>query len=424
MNRSLVFLSLLALLSAPAVRAHDDEDDDGRDYGRESRGWNDDDGDGRRGYDGDGRGGYDGDFRSDSSLAEGGEWLDTPEYGVVWRPTTVGSDWRPYSAGRWAFTDAGWAWVSDEPFGWAVYHYGRWAYAGDAGWIWLPGRVWAPAWVAWRWGDGYAGWCPLGPRDVAYEEPRVWVFVEQRNFLNPVQHSTVPYYEQEQRFSALPILAPRAAPVAHAVERATGRGIRPMPIAEASTPRGAGQSGGQVVFYRPRIARGPDSAGGGPGGSPRASGSQGWPRTGPAPRGEGARGDGSRGDPRQDSSGGSGWPRASTGQGWPRTGPAPRGEGARSGNGARGDPRPENGGGRGDNARQDNGGRGVSPRGDNGVRNDTGPHASPAPRPSSGGESHAGPRPPIYFGGVPAQGIVDRNARAVPPPPHPSDSKK
>lgn len=33
----------------------------------------------------------------------------------------------------------GWTWFSDEPFGWATYHYGRWAWDSQAGWLWVPG---------------------------------------------------------------------------------------------------------------------------------------------------------------------------------------------------------------------------------------------------------------------------------------------
>jgi hypothetical protein len=32
-----------------------------------------------------------------------------------------------HGTGMWAYTDAGWTWVSEEPYAWAVYHYGRWA---------------------------------------------------------------------------------------------------------------------------------------------------------------------------------------------------------------------------------------------------------------------------------------------------------
>src|SRR5437588_10532805 len=67
------------------------------------------------------------DFRNDGEMAWNGEWIDTPEYGVVWRPTRVNDEWRPYTYGRWAWTDAGWAGVSDEPFGWPVCHHVRWA---------------------------------------------------------------------------------------------------------------------------------------------------------------------------------------------------------------------------------------------------------------------------------------------------------
>ena len=31
------------------------------------------------------------------------------------------------------------------------------------GWCWVPGYTWGPAWVSWRYGDGYCGWAPLPP---------------------------------------------------------------------------------------------------------------------------------------------------------------------------------------------------------------------------------------------------------------------
>lgn len=33
----------------------------------------------------------------------------------------------------------GWTLFSDEPFGWATYHYGRWAWNFQVGWLWVPG---------------------------------------------------------------------------------------------------------------------------------------------------------------------------------------------------------------------------------------------------------------------------------------------
>src|SRR6266545_603329 len=115
-------------------------------------------------------------------LAPYGYWVDRPSYGWSWAPRHVASSWRPYSDGHWALTDAGWTWISDEPFGWATYHYGRWVLDPDYGWLWIPGSEWAPAQVSWRESDDYIGWAPLPP-------PRVdlvaadYVFVPARSFL-------------------------------------------------------------------------------------------------------------------------------------------------------------------------------------------------------------------------------------------------
>ena len=96
-------------------------------------------------------------------LSPYGQWINDPQYGDVWVPNE-GSDFRPYgSNGYWVMTDYGNTWVSDDPFGWIVYHYGRWTYDPYYGWLWIPGYDWAPAWVSWRFGNGYCGWAPLGP---------------------------------------------------------------------------------------------------------------------------------------------------------------------------------------------------------------------------------------------------------------------
>ncbi len=94
-----------------------------------------------------------------------GAWRETADYGYVWQPRQAERtrDWRPYTQGRWAYTDAGWTWVSEEPFGWATYHYGRWTRLRNVGWVWVPGEEWAPAWVSWRKGDRNVGWAPLPP---------------------------------------------------------------------------------------------------------------------------------------------------------------------------------------------------------------------------------------------------------------------
>ena len=58
---------------------------------------------------------------------------------------------------------SGWYWNSNERFGWATYHYGRWVNIGGTGWCWVPGNQWAPAWVSWRESNEHVGWAPLPP---------------------------------------------------------------------------------------------------------------------------------------------------------------------------------------------------------------------------------------------------------------------
>ena len=143
-----------------------------------------------------------------AELSRFGEWFETREYGFVWQPTALGADptWRPYTRGRWVNSDQGWTWLSDEPFGWAVYHYGRWVLLAEHGWVWVPGDDWAPAWVSWRQNDDYLGWAPLPPEtlydevydydpgiDLAYDvSPDYYNFVPVDHFYEPVQPHCVP----------------------------------------------------------------------------------------------------------------------------------------------------------------------------------------------------------------------------------------
>jgi hypothetical protein len=98
-----------------------------------------------------------------AQLAPYGNWVTLPGYGVCWQPAALNFGWRPYyDGGHWEYTDAGWFWASDYPWGDIAFHYGRWAYT-PAGWAWVPGYDYAPAWVFWRHADadGYVGWAPL-----------------------------------------------------------------------------------------------------------------------------------------------------------------------------------------------------------------------------------------------------------------------
>ncbi len=133
-------------------------------------------------------------------LSPYGEWINIPPFGWVWSPYDVAPDWRPYTVGRWVWTDCGWTWVSFEPWGWATDHYGRWYFDPYYGWVWVPGTDWGPAWVAWRYGGGWIGWAPLPPAytfrpGASFSNPTTlgpqafrrfaWSFVEVNQFCNP-----------------------------------------------------------------------------------------------------------------------------------------------------------------------------------------------------------------------------------------------
>ena len=153
-----------------------------------------------------------------AELGKFGEWFETEEFGFVWQPNEIKTDpnWRPYTRGRWVHSDQGWTWISEEPFGWAVYHYGRWALLEQYGWVWIPGDDWAPAWVAWRKNDDFIGWAPLPPEtlyddefaydqgiDLAYDiVPDYYNFIPVEYFYEPVYPHFVPRSRVNRLFGA------------------------------------------------------------------------------------------------------------------------------------------------------------------------------------------------------------------------------
>jgi hypothetical protein len=94
-------------------------------------------------------------------LVEYGEWIEAVEFGLVWRPYVV-DGWRPYMHGRWVWAEDGWTWISYEPYGWLVFHYGDWRYHPRLGWIWVRGSVWHPGLVVWVVYGDYICWAPHG----------------------------------------------------------------------------------------------------------------------------------------------------------------------------------------------------------------------------------------------------------------------
>jgi hypothetical protein len=222
-----------------------------------------------------------------NSLAPYGDWVQTPD-GWGWQPMVAAVDpgWTPYcDRGQWMLTDDGWYWQSDYSWGWAAFHYGRWRHGGGSGWVWVPGNVWAPAWVAWRnTTDGFAGWAALPPGVLL--EPGVglvtvsgrggfkagyglnaasFTFVPQTHFLahNPGQfavgqsragavfRSSVPV--NNYSFSGGRIL--NLGVSAGQIAAATGTPVPKMALREAASPEAAsGKSAGRnLAVFRPNL---------------------------------------------------------------------------------------------------------------------------------------------------------------------------
>jgi len=110
-------------------------------------------------------------------LAEYGTWRVVAGYGPTWTPSRVPDNWAPYRFGHWTWVAPwGWTWIDDTPWGFAPFHYGRWAFLSSR-WAWIPGAretrpVYAPALVVFVGGEGWTsahggiGWFPLGPREI------------------------------------------------------------------------------------------------------------------------------------------------------------------------------------------------------------------------------------------------------------------
>jgi len=209
-----------------------------------------------------------------------GEWIDYNQ-GYVWRPYSVDVHWRPYLHGRWVWTSYGWYWTSYEPYGWAVYHYGRWTYDDYYGWIWIPDEVWGPAWVEWRYDDDYIGWAPLTPYatfDVSFgvtlshgwvAPVHYWNFVPCRNFTVARVDAYVQPVEQTRRFFGSTRVAPAIRAESNRVvnrgvdigfvERKSGSRIKRIDVVETSRGTGdrivRGQNTDRVEVYRPDIGK-------------------------------------------------------------------------------------------------------------------------------------------------------------------------
>ena len=204
------------------------------------------------------------------SLSHQGDWFVNANYGYVWRPYGVSASWRPYSDGRWVYSDYGWTFASYSDWGWAAYHYGRWTYDPYYGWVWVPGSEWGPAWVSFYSGPGWIGWAPLPPR-VSYTasiryDPRAFCFVESRYFLDsnvgrriaPISYNTrlVRSTRDISRFSRQRNAVVNVGLAVDHVEKATRSRVRRYHVNERTDVRQVSRTqirGDALEVFRPNV---------------------------------------------------------------------------------------------------------------------------------------------------------------------------
>ncbi len=207
-------------------------------------------------------------------LSPYGNWINYPGYGYCWVPNQVDPDFSPYMTnGHWVYTDLGWTWVSDFPWGWGPFHYGRWFEDPYYGWIWMPGYNWAPAWVIWGDYDGYYGWACIGPHDILSPhyrpDARHWHFVRheymgREDFGRHIERNEVVAHNINEINTHINIIAHAntynqsvffGGPKPEEVEKYSGQKINRVQINNISAPAQTKVTGNQVNIYRPNIVR-------------------------------------------------------------------------------------------------------------------------------------------------------------------------
>lgn len=207
-------------------------------------------------------------------LDQYGSWSVDPSLGPVWTPSVTVAGWAPYRFGHWAWVDPwGWTWIDDAPWGFAPFHYGRWAYRNNA-WAWVPGahsgrRVYAPALVIFIGGSGWrpdqapgesVGWFPLGPHE-PYVAPYRTDRTREHNI--DVEHFT---YVNRNVPGALTVVSSdafiRGQPTSQAALRVQGNAFAQAPVRGAVVPlvpQKESVLGGFAVARGSAVARPPQS---------------------------------------------------------------------------------------------------------------------------------------------------------------------
>ena len=143
----------------------------------------------------------------------------------------------------------------------------------------MPGTDWGPAWVSWRFGDGYCGWAPLPPLvgwdnglvlsglDLDEYIPPFWYnFVEERYFATPHIHDhlliparNISLVTQTRNLTRYEVndnrIINRSVDIDR-IEKDTGQTINHYRVVAANSPTAPHQArmrDDQMVLYKPEV---------------------------------------------------------------------------------------------------------------------------------------------------------------------------
>jgi len=198
-------------------------------------------------------------------------WRPSPELAVSIVAGEPEPYYVPYANGQWVYTDAGWYFAAPTYYEEIVHHYGRWIYSPALGWVWVPGRVWAPAWVEWRVSPGYVAWMPLAPsvyivNNYIYSPPiyeNRFIIVENRYFYEPFiykykHHGNKIFINEMTRVDGIKIVNNRIynyGPELTVIEKDRGSKIDIVKINRVKDIKDVKHAGSEINSYSPDFKR-------------------------------------------------------------------------------------------------------------------------------------------------------------------------
>lgn len=202
-------------------------------------------------------------------------WQPSPDLTVSVTAGEPAPVYVPYSNGQWVNTDAGWYFKAPTPYEETVHHYGRWVYDPVLGYVWVPGNVWAPAWVDWRESDDYVSWAPIPPSvyfvnniiTVPVIEEDRYVVVEKKYFVEPDMYKYKYMYKENKNKIMIKEMVKRDGPMIvnktiinkgpepEGIEKVTGKKLEKIKIKNVENKGDVRYAAGEYDVYTPKLKK-------------------------------------------------------------------------------------------------------------------------------------------------------------------------